>query len=72
MSPKVPRYHKIHLYQPLPVCCLFNSVTERVVPTPDPHNSVCPRFCPELVRVGLSGVVRVGLPVAQKVGLADL
>ena len=43
-----------------------------VVPSPEPHNSVCPGFCPDLVGVEPPGVGNVGPPGAQRVGLAGL
>lgn len=37
---------------------------EGVAPVPEPHNSVCPWFCPDLGRAEPPGVRRVGFPGA--------
>ena len=43
-----------------------------VVPTLEPHNSVCPEFCPNLSVAEPPGVRRMGLPETRRMGLADL
>ena len=47
-------------------------IVEGVGLAPEPHNSVCPRFCPDLNRAEGPGVGWVGPPGAQRVGLVDL
>ena len=43
-----------------------------VAPTSEPHNSICPRFCPDLGREDLPGFGRVGPLRAQRVGLENI
>ena len=43
-----------------------------VFSTPEPHNSVCLGFCPDLGSAEPPGFGRVGPLGAQRVGLADL
>lgn len=38
---------------------------------PEPHNSICHRFCPDLGIEGLPEVERERLPVLWRVGLED-
>ena len=53
-------------------CLLGLGEVGSVAPTSEPHNSVCPRSCPDLSRAETPGVERVGVLEVWREGLEYL